>query len=66
MKPNPCKPDCPKRNAECHSICPKYKEWRAEKDEENEQINKIKKGERDYYQHRADYAIKCKNKRFPK
>ena len=63
MRPSPCKPDCPKRNATCHSLCPEYKEWRAEKDKENEQISKQKKAERDYYDHRADYAIKCAKKR---
>jgi hypothetical protein len=63
MKPNPCKPDCPKRNATCHSLCPKYKEWRAEKDRENEQKNKVKQADRVYYEHRADYAIKCAKKR---
>ena len=63
MRPSPCKPDCPKRNAECHSLCPEYKEWRAERDNFNEQKNKIKKSERDYYAHRAEYAIKCAKKR---
>ncbi len=24
MRENPCKPDCPKRNATCHSNCPEY------------------------------------------
>ena len=23
----PCKPNCPNRNAYCHSNCEKYKEW---------------------------------------
>ena len=66
MRPVPCKPDCPKRNATCHSWCPDYKKWRVEKDKENEAIYKIKKGERDYYGHCADYANKCRKGRFPK
>ena len=63
MRPSPCIPECPKRNAECHSLCSEYKEWRAEKDKENELKEKIKRGERDYYGHRADYAVKCAKKR---
>ena len=59
MRPSPCKPDCPKRNAECHSLCPEYKEWRADKDKDNEAINKIKKAERDYVGHCADYYYNC-------
>jgi hypothetical protein len=39
-----CKP--PKRTATCHSTCPDYKEWRAELDEENEKIKKIKDEQR--------------------
>lgn len=64
MRPNPCKPDCPKRNAECHSLCPDYKEWRVEKDADNEKINKIKRAERDYVGHCADYALKRGGKRY--
>lgn len=39
----PCK-GCvpPKRNPTCHSGCPDYKEWRAEKDNENEKIKKAR------------------------
>jgi hypothetical protein len=27
---NPCKPDCPLRNAFCHSECKDYLDWAAE------------------------------------
>ncbi len=63
MKRNPCKPDCPKRNATCHSLCPEYKEWRAEKDKDNEQIQKLKQAERDYRGHCADYSYRCRKSR---
>lgn len=63
MRDSPCKPDCPKRNAECHSNCPDYKKWRVEKDADNEKINKIKRAERDYVGHCADYINRCREKR---
>ena len=63
MKQPPCQPDCPKRNAECHSVCPDYKEWRTEKDADNEKINKNKKAERDYWGHRMDYINGCRRKK---
>lgn len=28
-----CAPDCPRRTAECHSVCPDYLAQRAERDE---------------------------------
>lgn len=28
---NPCR-NCTDRNAECHATCPRYREWRAERD----------------------------------
>jgi hypothetical protein len=28
---NPCR-NCTDRNAECHAACPRYLEWRAERD----------------------------------
>ena len=34
----PCKPDCPKRNATCHSVCPEYKAYRVFLDKKNEVI----------------------------
>lgn len=27
LKPNPCKPNCERRTAACHSNCPDYDEW---------------------------------------
>lgn len=27
MKENPCKPDCPRRSADCHCICKDYAEF---------------------------------------
>lgn len=47
-----CKP--PKRTATCHATCPDYKEWRADLDEENEKIKKI----RDEQRMLDDYFIK--------
>ena len=42
----PCK-GCvpPKRNAECHSICPEYKEWKAAETQKNEKIREIREAE---------------------
>ena len=37
----PCPPNCPKRNATCHSVCKDYLEWRAEKDAARDQRNQI-------------------------
>ena len=28
----PCKKDCPDRNAECHSVCKAYQEWKDNRD----------------------------------
>ena len=28
--------DCPKRHKNCHETCPEFKEWREEKDADNE------------------------------
>lgn len=28
---NPCR-NCKERSAECHAACPRYREWRAERD----------------------------------
>ena len=33
MNPNPCKPDCPRRNSECHGTCKDYRDFRADRDE---------------------------------
>lgn len=62
-EPIPCTPDCAERNATCHGTCPRYARWRTAKDKENEAIKKIKKAERDYYDHRTEYAAKCAKKR---
>ena len=35
---NPCDPNCPKRRAACHSVCPLYQEYRAYLDEKNKSI----------------------------
>jgi hypothetical protein len=32
---NPCKPNCPRRSATCHSECPDYKDYRQSLDDEN-------------------------------
>lgn len=37
----PCK-DCPDRYLGCHSSCPKYIEFRKEKDAENKQMSRDK------------------------
>ena len=34
----PCRPDCPRRRAACHSVCPEYKAYRKYLDEKNEAI----------------------------
>jgi len=39
-KDNPCPPDCPRRNAECHAKCKDYKDWRAELDRKNAERRK--------------------------
>ena len=36
----PCR-DCKGRNAECHSICSLYKDWRAILNEKNEGVRKL-------------------------
>ena len=36
----PCR-DCTERNAECHSVCEKYKIWRTELDKKNEGVRKL-------------------------
>lgn len=63
MNDSPCKPDCPKRNGTCHSICPDYKKWRDKKDKENEQINKQKQADWNYTNSRIKYAIKSAKRR---
>lgn len=35
----PCEQDCPGRDADCHADCPKYIEYRAEKDRERDERN---------------------------
>lgn len=40
MKSNPCKKDCPKRSATCHSTCKEYLEFFENNREENEKIKK--------------------------
>ena len=42
---NPCKPDCPNRNALCHVDCLEYKLFKAEKELERCRINALKKEE---------------------
>lgn len=37
LPPQPCKPDCPRRNGECHGSCKDYKEFREARDEYNRQ-----------------------------
>lgn len=37
---NPCPPECPERNAECHAKCRKYLEWRKELDRKNAERRK--------------------------
>lgn len=33
---HPCKPDCPKRSADCHSICPDYRDYEKARNAEYE------------------------------
>ena len=44
----PCRPDCPRRRADCHPGCPEYKEFRASLDRQNAE----KRKERDVYAYR--------------
>lgn len=62
MRPSPCK-DCTDRHAECHSRCERYSVWKAEYDKVRDVINKNKRQEQIYQQHRVEYAFKCKKKR---
>ena len=41
MPKNPCHGYCPKRNAECHSNCKEYSDYRAECDEEREKRKQL-------------------------
>lgn len=45
----PCK-GCvpPKRNAECHSICPEYKEWSAAEQIKKAKIRELREEEQAY------------------
>ena len=58
MKIESCRPDCPERNAFCHSTCEKYKKERSKKDAENDNRWQIIEREMLY----ADYMIEQKEK----
>ena len=62
MKPAPCK-NCTERYAECHSNCGRYSVWKTEHDLLLEKINEVKKAERDYASHCADYSYRCRKSR---
>lgn len=47
--------DCPKRHKDCHATCEEFKDWRAEKDVENE-LKRNKDGEY------LDYIIPSRRK----
>ena len=34
MTHHPCRQDCPRRSGECHSMCPEYKEFEADRNAE--------------------------------
>ena len=51
-KTPPCK-GCFDRTVTCHGFCQKYKQWRAEQDEENRKREEAKQKENDSYNTRA-------------
>lgn len=53
MRHAPCK-NCTDRNADCHSICNLYKEWKIEYEEERIIRNKINKVTNDFIGFRCD------------
>ena len=53
MKHGPCL-NCPDRTATCHSECGKYKLFKEERDAENAQRNKERRG----YQEMCEYRQK--------
>ena len=55
-----CEP--PKRNGECHSTCPEYKEQKAKHDAQREQINKAKFTDHNLYGQTGDRVARA-NKR---
>ena len=63
---NPCY-KCEERNAECHSICEKYKIWKEWSEKRRQQINKARYGILEYagyiYDHNESLARKKKVKK---
>ena len=57
-----CTPDCPKRNGECHSTCQRYKEQKAELDEENALRMKKKQVQINLNGHAADCIYRYKKR----
>ena len=53
-----CEP--PKRNGECHSTCPEYKEQKAKHDAELEEHNRQKFLDYSLYHQRGDAVRKAK------
>jgi len=51
-----CKPDCPDRSGECHGTCERYLTAREKHIEENREINRQKRNDKEY----RDYVIDSK------
>ena len=59
---SPCKRDCPRRNAECHSTCEDYKKYRVKCDEDIKKRELINLSEPDPKEI-IKRTLKAKNKR---
>lgn len=53
MVVSPCK-DCGDRVVSCHSTCDRYKGWRAELDQERENVLKYKSVTQELYQRKKE------------
>lgn len=63
MRPSPCYnhgEGCDKRNADCHSICKDYIDWRKELDEANIKRNEYEAARSDSIKQYARYKRRYK------
>lgn len=60
---NPCKPDCPDRNATCHVTCHKYREYLDKVAEFKEERDKQKQVDREYYAYKIETITKSQRNR---
>lgn len=61
MKSPPCK-ECTERQAECHSTCKKYSEWKTDHEAKRERINQNKHETKDFYDYKVKQIIKTKKR----